>query len=342
MCDNKTIWISQQKNTNTEYIIYYQTFQDSDISYKTENDNDNNKDNNPNIGGFGIFECSSGSYLTALKSQSADISSSNLCINPASIYPDSYPGSQCQAKPKIYCLPFKDSTKCPQFQMTMNSMYNKIDINNDLYTKLELHDFYQCKCWYKSNDEGDTNNDQQINIILDFNENCETIQEQKRVKEIKNENEMLQYKHDQDVNIKQHKQEQEENEYEEEIEYEKNKEFTILWATLGFIIGVIVLIIIIIYSCRKQYDKRMYLTSRKYYRNAHYGDVENDNLMDEAYTDTESETEETETDSEYEDDDESGTGTDLSTELAYDDGTTTNYSESTIANNTDNTTLKVK
>eukprot|EP00483_Globobulimina_turgida_P005787 UN05797 len=108
-CKNRTIWISQ----DSKYVIYYQTFTDSIIS---------GFNNDANITGFGIFECSKDSYLTALKRQSADILSNNLCVDPISIYPDSYPSSQCQGKPIIYCLPFKDKTKCPQFQKTMKSM----------------------------------------------------------------------------------------------------------------------------------------------------------------------------------------------------------------------------
>lgn len=341
-CDNKTIWMSK----DTKYIIYYQQFTDSDIDISFISQSDDNKDNTSPIGGFGIFECGIDSYLSALKQQSADIPSSKLCVNPGSVFPDSYPNCQCQSKPLIYCLPFKEKSKCPQFQGTMTSMYNKIDIDNDLYKSTEIDNFYDCNCWYKADSEGDINNDQQINLVMDFNEDCQEKQEQERMKQADKEQDILQdlaRRHNEENERRRNEEKQEDEEYEDEIELEKHKEFTILWATLGFIIGVIVLIIIVIYSCRKQYDKKMYLTSRKYYRNAHYGEIENDNLM---------ELSESETDSEfstgsYEDDDGSGStlsdedDSNLSEELAYEDGTTTNYSESTIANNTDNTTLKI-
>merc|ERR1712228_1162162 len=114
--------------------------------------------------------------MESLNAQSEDIRSNNLCIDPSSIYPDSYPHSECKSKPIIYCLPFSDSSQCPQFQMTANSMYNNIDFSKDL---IDIYNFYECECWYKANDEGDANNDQQISVHMDFNENCRQIQQQK-------------------------------------------------------------------------------------------------------------------------------------------------------------------
>ena len=75
--------------------------------------------------------------------------------------------------------------------MTMNSMYNKIEINKDLFSSNEIHNFYDCQCWYKSNDEGDINNDQQINLVMDFNEDCRNKQQQERMKEAETEENIL-------------------------------------------------------------------------------------------------------------------------------------------------------
>eukprot|EP01084_Bolivina_argentea_P138171 243317_1 len=286
-CKNRTIWISE----DTKYVIYYQSFTDAIIS---------GFNNAINVSGFGIFECSQNSYLTALKSQSADILSNNMCIDPQFIYPDAYPSLQCKGKPIIYCLPFKDTNKCPQFQMTMTSMYNAIDLKKDL---ILMHNFHECNCWYKPNDEGDTNHDERITIKVDFNENCKQIMEEK----MKNKNEQyIKSRRDSDQNLEEEMKE----EHEEEIEIERDREFSILWATLGFIIGVILLIIVVIYSCRKQYEKKMYLTSRKYYRYAHSGDVENDNLIRDSSTESD-----TDSGSTYDTD----SDTNLSNELAYDD-----------------------
>merc|ERR1712228_351446 len=141
---------------------------------------------------------------------------------------------------------------------------------------------------------GDANNDQQISVHMDFNENCRQRQRVKQEQKIK----------------------EKEKEIEDEIELERDRQFSILWAVIGLFIGVILLIIIVILMCSKRYNNKLYFSSRQYYRKAHYGELENDNLMDD---DSETDTDSSGT---YTDD------SDLSAELAFDEDVTTGFSES--------------
>eukprot|EP01084_Bolivina_argentea_P275559 469978_1 len=251
-CNNRTIWISQ----DSKYIIYYKIFTDTSISYKPPNTDI------VDIPAFGIFECSKDSYLDVLQSQSLNIPSNNLCIDPATIYPDSYPGSQCISKPIVYCLPFIDETKCPQFQATMASMYNAVDLSKDL---VNMHNFYDCNCWFKPNN-GDTNNDERVDIDISFDKNCRQILEK-----MKAEN-------DENIWQNQPHEKKDENPETEDMNINKNG-FDILWIILSTLIGLIMFIIIALFLHRKQWHRKMYLSSRKYLRNWHRGDVENENLM---------------------------------------------------------------
>eukprot|EP00485_Elphidium_margaritaceum_P005430 CAMPEP_0202709820 /NCGR_PEP_ID=MMETSP1385-20130828/21896_1 /ASSEMBLY_ACC=CAM_ASM_000861 /TAXON_ID=933848 /ORGANISM="Elphidium margaritaceum" /LENGTH=391 /DNA_ID=CAMNT_0049369187 /DNA_START=26 /DNA_END=1198 /DNA_ORIENTATION=- len=323
-CHSRSIWMS----SDSTLVIYYKQFSHSDIGFKFNDDDDD--DATKEIAGFGVFECAPDAYMTALRAQADDIASDALCVDPKSVFPDSYAGALCQPRPKAYCLPLRDASKCPQFQTTMTSMYNRIDADKDFIT--DIAHFYDCNCWYQANDEGDINDDMRIHIAINFNEDCVAMQTQKTAMEAEQAENALAYAREKHQEMERFEQKEKESEYAQEIELEKHREFSILWATLGLMTGFIALIVVGIYSCRKQYDKKMYLTSRSYYRQAHSGEIENDNLMQKEESDTETDTDDdsqTESVSSGEDDDADTNndtdGTDLSTELAYNEDTATTY-----------------